>query len=97
VTVRKGLARLLAADGTVLGEGRAYVHLRLADAEAQAAQGTLSLDWWNDEPSADGAFLELIDGPTLLLSLESDRLSSCMVGRILRYHVDWPGVPEKAP
>jgi hypothetical protein len=87
------LARLLAADGVLIGEGRAYLHLRLAEGEAQAAQGTLSLDWWNDEPSPHGASLELIDGPTMALRLESDRLSSCMVGRILRYHVDWPGLP----
>jgi len=93
MTVRKGVARLLAADGTLIGEGRAYLHLRLADAEPQAAQGTLSLDWWNDEPSPVGASLDLLDGPTLVLRLDSDRLSSCMVGRILRYHVDWPGVP----
>jgi hypothetical protein len=35
-----------------------------------------------------------VDGPRLLLRLESDRLSSCVVGRILRYQVDWPGVTE---
>ena len=92
MSVRKGLARLLAADGVLIGEGRAFLHLRLPDAEAQAAQGTLSLDWWNDEPSPQGASLELIDGPTLPLRLDGDRLSGCMVGRILRYHVDWPGV-----
>ena len=93
MTVRKSLARLLAADGTPIGEGRAYLHLRLPDAEPQSAQGTLSLDWWNDAPSPQAPTLELADGPKLLLRLESDRLSSCMVGRILRYHVDWPGAP----
>ncbi len=84
-----------AADGTPVGEGRAYLHLRRPDVEPQSAQGTLSLDWWDDEPSAPAASLELIDGPILLLHLESDRLSSCIVGRILRYQVDWPGVPAR--
>jgi hypothetical protein len=27
----------------------------------------------------------------LPLRLESDRLSGCLVGRILRYQIDWPG------
>jgi hypothetical protein len=91
VSVRKGLARLVAADGALIGEGRAYVHLREPDALRQSAQGTLSLDWWDDALSTSDARLELIDGPTLALRLESDRLSGCLVGRILRYQTDWPG------
>jgi hypothetical protein len=92
VSVRKGLARLLAADGRAIGEGRAYLHLRQPELEAQAAQGTLSLDWWDDALSTQDARLELIDGPTLALKLASDRLSGCMEGRILRYTTDWPGL-----
>jgi hypothetical protein len=92
VTVNKSLARLLGADGTPIGEGRSFIHLRLATDLPQAAQGTLSLDWWDEAGSTDQAQLELVDGPRLQPRLESDRLSSCMVGRILRFKVDWPGV-----
>jgi len=92
VSVRKGLARLLTADGALIGEGRAYVHLREPDTCSQSAQGTLSLDWWDDALSTCDARLELIDGPMLALRLESDRLSGCLVGRILRYQTDWPGM-----
>ena len=92
MTVRKGLARLVAADGALIGEGRAYLHLRQAEAQPQPAQGTLSLDWWDDALSTSGARLELIDGPTLPVWLESDRLSGCVVGRILRYSTEWPGL-----
>lgn len=91
MTVRKGLARLLGADGALIGEGRAYLHLRLPDAEPQPAQGTLSLDWWDEESSPEHAHLELLDGPTLSLTLESDKLSGCINGRILRYKTAWPG------
>jgi hypothetical protein len=91
VSVRKGLARLLAADGRPIGEGRAFLHLRLPEVEAQTAQGTLSLDWWDDALSTQGARLALLDGPTLALTLASDRLSGCMVGRIIRYTTNWPG------
>jgi hypothetical protein len=91
VSVRKGLARLVAADGQAIGEGRAYLHLRQPELEPQAAQGTLSLDWWDDALSTRDARLELIGGPTLQLKLASDRLSGCMTGRIMRYTTDWPG------
>jgi hypothetical protein len=91
VSVRKGQARLLAANGALIGEGRAYVHLREPEGQSQSAQGTLSLDWWDDALSTSDARLELIDGPTLPLRLESDRLSGCITGRILRYQLDWPG------
>jgi len=89
--VRKAQARLLTADGRPMGEGRAYLHLRHPEPEAQRAQGTLSLDWWDEALSTHDARLELIDGPTLALTLASDRLSGCMEGRILRYTTDWPG------
>lgn len=90
VSVRKGQARLLAADGRPIGEGRAYLHLRQPEFEPQPVQGTLSLDWWDDALSTRDAQLELIDGPTLALKLASDRLSGCMDGRIIRYTADWP-------
>jgi hypothetical protein len=92
MSVRKGLARLVAADGAVIGEGRAYVHLRQPESITQAAQGTLSLDWWDDAFSTSDARLELVDGPTLPVRLESDKLSGCISGRILRYQLDWPGL-----
>jgi hypothetical protein len=88
MAVKKSLARLLAADGAAIGEGRAYLHLRLPEAQAQTATGTLSLDWWTD---AQPAHLELSDGPTLALTLQSDKLSACIDGRVLRYTVEWPG------
>jgi hypothetical protein len=91
MSVRQGPARLLAADGRSIGEGRAYLHLRRPEPEPQAAQGTLSLDWWDDALSTRDARLELIDGPTLALELASDRLSGCIAGRILRYTAAWPG------
>jgi hypothetical protein len=94
MTVHKTPARLLAADGTLIGEGRAYLHLRLPDAQPQQSQGTLSLDWWNEASSADQARLELVDGHTLALTLESDTLSGCVSGRILRYTTMWPGAPQ---
>lgn len=90
MAVLKSPARLLAADGRTIGEGRAYLHLRLADSQRQSASGTVSLDWWDDVP-ADEARLALTDGPTLSLRLESDRLSACIQGRVLRYTADWPG------
>jgi hypothetical protein len=91
MTVRKTLARLLDANGTLIGEGRAYIHLRLPDGEPQNAQGTLSLDWWNEVSSGGQVRLELVGGPTVSLTLESDTLSGCMNGRILRYTTSWPG------
>ncbi|MDQ6671794.1 MAG: hypothetical protein M3069_13820 [Chloroflexota bacterium] len=93
MSVRKGEARLLTPDGQSIGEGRAYLHLRQPEGEPQPAQGTLSLDWWDDALSTRGARLELIDGPTLALRLASDRLSGCIEGRIIRYTADWPGQP----
>jgi hypothetical protein len=92
MTVHKTTARLLAADGALIGEGRAYLHLRQPAAEAQPAQGTLSLDWWDDALSTENASLALADGPTLSLSLQTDHLSGCLDGRILRYATTWPGL-----
>jgi hypothetical protein len=91
VAVHKSAARLLAADGSLIGEGRAFLHLRLPAAQPQRAQGTLSLDWWDEAVQAAGARLELVDGPSVALDVEADRLSECVVGRILRYSADWPG------
>jgi hypothetical protein len=88
MAVKKSLARLLTADGSSIGEGRAYLHLRLPEAQAQPASGTLSLDWWTD---AQPTHLQLTDGPTLPLSVESDKLSACIDGRVLRYTTQWPG------
>jgi hypothetical protein len=82
---------LLAADGALIGEGRAYVHLRLPADQAQRAQGTLSLDWWDATVGTLGARLDLSDGPHLTLDVQADKLSECVVGRILRYSTDWPG------
>src|ERR1043166_9636697 len=78
VSVRKGLARLVSADGLLIGEGRAYLHLRQPDTLSQSAQGTLSMDWWDDALSTSDARLELVDGPSLALRLESDPLSGCL-------------------
>jgi hypothetical protein len=77
-----------------MGEGRAYVHLRSPVEQRQVARGTLSLDWWHDGTTTDGAQLELVGGPTLILRLESDKLSTCVQGRILRYEADWPGTMQ---
>lgn len=90
MAVRKSAARLEASDGALIGEGRAYLHLRLPAEQPQAVQGTVSLDWW-DEAAPAPARLVLADGPALPLRVESDRLSGCMVGRIVRYQADWPG------
>ena len=95
MSVVKSLARLLAADGTLIGEGRAYIHLRREPADAQPVNGTVSLDWWDDAAPAPAA-LELADGPSLSLRVESDRLSGCVVGRILRYQTQWPGVAPRS-
>jgi hypothetical protein len=91
VAVHKSLARLLSADGSLIGEGRAYVHLRLPKEQPQSATGTLSLDWWDETVTAQGTRLELQGGPELPLAVEADTLSGCVVGRILRYTADWPG------
>lgn len=92
VAVWKSTARLFSAGGALAGEGRAYVHLRRAAVEPQPVQGTLSLDWWDE---ADAPLrLELENGPTLDLRVTQDRLSGCMVGRIVRYEADWPGAAE---
>lgn len=90
--VHKAPARLIAADGTLIGEGRAFLHLRLGPGAPQPTQGTVSLDWWDDAAPAP-ARLALQGGPTLTLAVESDRLSGCVVGRILRYQTEWPGLP----
>jgi len=89
--VRKAPARLRASDGSVVGEGRAYVHLREPETQPQPAQGTLSLDWW-DESAPAPVEVELADGPTLAITVASDRLTGCVVGRILRYQALWPGI-----
>jgi hypothetical protein len=91
MSVRKAPARLRAGDGSVVGEGRAYVHLREPETLPQPAQGTLSLDWW-DESAPAPVEVELADGPVLAITVESDRLAGCMLGRILRYQLVWPGV-----
>ena len=92
MSVHKSAARLLSAEGKLIGEGRAYVHLPRPASEPQRAQGTLALDWWDDRaPSAHALQLELQDGPTLALEVESDRLSGCINGRVLRYRAAWPG------
>jgi hypothetical protein len=97
MSVRKAQAQLLTADGQLIGEGRAYLHLRQPDTEQQPAQGTLSLDWWKDMNDETGdPRLELLGGPTLTLRLESDRLSHCIAGRILRYQTIWPGLESRA-
>jgi hypothetical protein len=92
MSVRKGLGRLVSADGALIGEGRAYLHLRLPETERQQAQGTLSLDWWDDDWRGQEGRLELMDGPSLALALQSDRISGCINGRVLRYQTEWPGV-----
>ena len=94
MAVKKSPARLLGVDGVPIGEGRAYLHLRLPEAQPQAATGTLSLDWWTD---AQPTHLELADGPTLPLSVESDKLSACIDGRVLRYTTHWPGSQAAPP
>src|SRR5919201_1834614 len=58
MSVLKSPARLLAADGSPIGEGRAYLHLRLPEAQPQSATGTLSLDWWNDVEVSQDARLQ---------------------------------------
>lgn len=88
--VHKSLAVLLAADGATVGEGRAYVHLRESYRVPQDAQGTISLDWWDDDAAAP-TYLRLQDGPRLPVRVQGDRLSECMVGRIVRYTLRWPG------
>ncbi len=90
MAVVKSPARLLAADGSLIGEGRAYVHLPRDAAVAQPVTGTLSLDWWDDAARAP-AVVALSDGPSLSIQVESDKLSGCVVGRILRYSCVWPG------
>ena len=91
MSVRKGPGRLLAVDGAPIGEGRAYLHLRLSETQRQLVQGTLSLDWWDDNWQGQHARLELADGPSLALDLQSDRISACINGRVLRYQTEWPG------
>jgi hypothetical protein len=91
MAVWKGTAQLVGADGAVIGAGRAYLHLRQPEPVPQRVQGTLSLDWWEPAPVAAGAALALEDGPRLPLTLESDQLSGCIQGRVLRYTTDWPG------
>jgi hypothetical protein len=94
VSVVKAQARLTINE-TVLGEGRAYIHLREPIERAQSAQGTLALDWWDETTDLDDARLALAEGPTLKLDLESDRLSGCIQGRVLRYRTQWPGAPTR--
>jgi len=89
--VHKAQGRLRAGDGSIIGEGRAYVHLRQPATQRQPAQGTLSLDWW-DESAPAPVEVELADGPTLVITVQSDRLTGCMVGRIVRYRTIWPGI-----
>lgn len=91
MAVHQTTGRILASDGKVLGEGRAYLHLTRPSNEAQSVRGTLSMDWWDREAPAPSV-LELAEGPRLVLKLTSDRLSGCTSGRILRYEADWPGV-----
>src|ERR671932_1042985 len=90
MAVLKTLARLRADDDALLGEGRAYIHLRLPPNQPQAVQGTLSLDWWDDFAGTP-ARLEVVDGPTLPIQVDADRLSECMLGRILRYRTQLSG------
>ena len=93
MSVFKAPARLLSADDTLIGEGRAYIHLRAPATHPQDVQGTVSLDWWDDAAAAP-ALLALASGPVLSLAVESDHLSGCVVGRILRYRTHWPGTSD---
>jgi hypothetical protein len=92
MSVHKSAGRLLARDGLVLGEGRAYLHLARPSSEAQSAEGTMSLDWWNDASLDDSPLLSLADGPTLELTVTANKLSGCIQGRVLRYTTQWPGI-----
>ena len=92
MSVRKGLGLLVSAEGTPIGEGRAYLHLRMPETQRQPVQGTLSLDWWDADWQGQHARLELVDGPVLALELQSDKISACISGRVLRYQTEWPGV-----
>ena len=88
--VVKQAAQLKSESGALMGEGRAYVHVRGSLADAQPAVGTLSLDWWDDEQGTPSV-MALEDGLSLPIEISSDRLSACIVGRILRYKTNWPG------
>ena len=92
MSVHKALARLVSDDGALIGEGRAYLHLRLSETENQRVQGTLSLDCLDADWMGQSARLELVDGPTLILHLQSDKISACINGRVLRYEALWPGL-----
>lgn len=92
VSVHKGLGRLVSVDGVCIGEGRAYLHLRMPETQRQLVQGTLSLDWWDNDWQGRDARLELVDGPVLALELQTDKISACINGRVLRYQSVWPGV-----
>ena len=97
MAVHKALARLVDSARRTVGEGRAYLHLRQAADQRQEVQGTLSLDWWDDDAVAPLS-IEM-DEPAgtvaLPLLVERDTLSGCVVGRILRYQTTWPGQPAR--
>jgi hypothetical protein len=83
-------ARLLDAAGQVIGEGRAYIHLRQDASRPQAVQGTMSLRRWEPDAPAPAA-IALADGRRLPIRVEADALSACLgTSRILRYKAQWP-------
>ena len=92
MAVHKSLARLVDADGEVIGEGRAYLHLRLPKEEPQRASGTLSLDWWDESRTTSGARLDLVDGPRLSLVSGETGEGLGMLWRSIVRHVQ--GRPE---
>ena len=98
MAVFKGTGRLLDGHGAAIGAGRAYIHLRQPAELAQRAQGTLSLDWWNTDVGVvtEGVRLDLDNGPGLSLEVESDKLSECIAGRVLRYSTNWPGSADRS-
>jgi hypothetical protein len=87
----KSAARLVDGAGTVVGEGRAYIHLQAPREQSQSAHGTISLDWWDDAADAPARIELALIEDSLPIDVQSDRLSGCMVGRILRYQATWPG------
>jgi hypothetical protein len=89
VAIFKSQAAVLDQGGAVLGQGQAYLHLRLGLQRAQAASGTISLQSWEPVERA-AATLRLADGRLLPLEVSREALSDCSRNRILRFTTTWP-------
>jgi len=94
MAVFKSAVHVHDAQDRPIGDGMAYLHLRLGQDADQRATGTVSLKQWTPagEPPV---MLALADGRRLPIEVSREVLSECSSNHILRFQASWP--PAASP